>query len=112
MCCLIPLTGGPKVSSPPSKINNYVSSWAFSAIDAVEGINQIVTGDLITLSSQQVLDCDTNIENRGCNDGLMTNAFTFIIKNGGIDTEEDYPYTDNQGECKVRIIIFPNSTYY
>lgn len=83
------------------------SCWAFSTVAAVEGINQIVTGEMITLSEQELVDCD-RVQNSGCNGGLMDYAFEFIISNGGIDTENHYPYCGVEGRCDpVRV-----SPYY
>jgi hypothetical protein len=77
------------------------SCWAFSAIGAVEGINKIVTGDLVTLSEQELVECARNGQNSGCNGGMMEDAFDFIARNGGVDTEEDYPYTAKDGRCDL-----------
>eukprot|EP00249_Psilotum_nudum_P019661 c27363_g1_i3 orf=738-2069(-) len=77
--------------------------WAFSTTGAIEGINKIVIGDLISLSEQELLDCDT-IRNFGCRGGLMDYAFQWVINNGGIHSEEDYPYVGQQQSCLKKAV--------
>lgn len=60
------------------------------------------TGELIRLSEQELVDCD-NFD-YGCDGGNMDNAFRWVIKNGGIDTEADYPYTSANGYAGKCII--------
>ncbi|KAL3698456.1 hypothetical protein R1sor_012532 [Riccia sorocarpa] len=74
------------------------SWWAFSATGAVEGINQIVSGALVSLSEQELIDCDTE-NDKGCNGGLMDTAFDYIADNGGLHAESAYPYKAEQGPC-------------
>ncbi|KAK6149162.1 hypothetical protein DH2020_016687 [Rehmannia glutinosa] len=75
------------------------SCWAFSAIAATEGINQLSTGKLISLSEQEIVDCDKTSQDQGCGGGYMEDAFEFITKNKGIAAESTYPYKAANGIC-------------
>lgn len=73
--------------------------WAFSAVAAMEGAVKLATGKLVSLSEQQLVSCDVKGEDQGCEGGLMDDAFDFIIKNGGLAAESDYPYTASDDKC-------------
>ncbi|PON32633.1 Cysteine Protease [Parasponia andersonii] len=76
--------------------------WAFSAVAAMEGITKLSTGKLVSLSEQELVDCDVKGEDQGCNGGLMDDAFKFILTNQGLNTEAGYPYTGADGTCNAK----------
>lgn len=84
------------------------SCWAFSTTGNVEGAWFLKHGKLISLSEQELVDCDS--EDHGCNGGLPENAYDAIMKLGGLETEEEYPYDGQEEKChfekeKVRVSV-------
>jgi C1A family cysteine protease len=82
------------------------SCWSFSTTGALEGAYFNKYGSLVSFSEQQLVDCDkfrNGGSDNGCNGGLMDHAFSWISKNSGLCTEDDYPYvsgtTKARGDC-------------
>lgn len=75
---------------------NCGSCWSFSTTGSIEGAYFLSTGKLVSMSEQQLVDCDYS--NSGCNGGWMTSAMSYV-RSHGIATETGYPYRGYQGVC-------------
>ncbi|XP_048103508.1 procathepsin L-like [Alosa alosa] len=76
------------------------SCWAFSTTGALESHYCIKYGYLPSLSEQQLVDCTGSYGDQGCSGGWMNPAFQYISNNGGLDTEDYYPYEAKNGFCR------------
>ncbi|XP_045613846.2 digestive cysteine proteinase 1 [Procambarus clarkii] len=75
------------------------SCWTFSTTGSLEGQLFRKTGQLVSLSEQQLLDCAGGMYyNHGCYGGSMNNAFNYLMETGS-DSEASYPYVGVQGTC-------------
>eukprot|EP00968_Pinguiococcus_pyrenoidosus_P010669 scaffold846_cov252-Pinguiococcus_pyrenoidosus.AAC.32 len=91
------------------------SCWTFSTTGAMESQHYLSTGEMLSLSEQQLgfaglcacgrwergvtTGADIGTAAQGCNGGLPSHAFQYIYYAGGIMGEESYPYTAKNGEC-------------
>jgi len=67
------------------------SCWAFSAVCAMEGAYFLEHGELLSFSEEQIVDCDD--DDHGCDGGWPTSAMSYVQECGGLELEDDYPYT-------------------
>merc|ERR550514_142582 len=79
------------------------SCWAFATVANIEGVNFLKTGKLLSLSEQELVDCDKKTGNEGCQGGLPLKAYQDMVDNKiGLESESDYPYAAADGKtCKA-----------
>ena len=89
------------VVTSPSNQGKCGSCWTFATIAALESHHALISGNLVKLSEQQILDCASNSHygNLGCNGGTVDAAYQYIKDAGGVVTERSYPYKMVQQRC-------------
>ena len=100
--CKTPLFFSPPLQNAVTPVKDQGqcgSCWSFSATGTIEGAHAIATGNLVSVSEQQLMDCDTN--NNACNGGNPYLALMYVLLNGGIDTEASYPYETKKSYCRA-----------
>jgi len=86
-----------------------VAVAGLSTTGNIEGQWFLAGHPIVALSEQELVSCSHN-GNNGCSGGLMDNAFTWIVQNGGITSEANYPYTSgggNNGICQQAKVAQP-----
>ncbi|XP_069749961.1 cathepsin L-like isoform X2 [Narcine bancroftii] len=76
------------------------SCWAFGVTANVESLWALKTKRLISMSEQELLDCDTY--DKACKGGYPYSAFSSLIKLGGMMSERAYRYRARKGSCRFR----------
>jgi hypothetical protein len=89
-------THTPSVVSAVKDQGQCGSCWAFATTESIESMWALAGNDLVELSPEQIVDCDT--VDAGCNGGDTPSAFAYVTQAGGLDTEASYPYTAGSGD--------------
>lgn len=88
------------------------SCWAFATVGVLESRLCLKNHKLMTLSEQQLVDCDQKDE--ACCGGFPINALMYVAQHG-IMKSEDYEYEEKQKECgynEDKAIQLNSTKYY
>ncbi|CAI9547258.1 unnamed protein product, partial [Staurois parvus] len=88
------------------------SCWAFATVGMLETQNCLKSGELVELSEQQFVDCDSS--NEGCCGGIPAKALDYITHHG-LMRAKDYEYREKQSACMLKddnAIQFNVSKFY
>jgi len=80
------------------------SCWAFSATETIESAwmlkHKLTNVSMKPLAPQQIVDCDSSDD--GCGGGDPPTAYQYVMSAGGQETNSDYPYTGQDGNCAFK----------
>ncbi|GMH85673.1 hypothetical protein TL16_g10305 [Triparma laevis f. inornata] len=92
------------VTTPVKNQGGCGSCWAFSGTEVLETHVAIQTGKLIEMAPQEFVSCMPNPDEcggtGGCEGATQWLLFDYAAQNG-MTTEESYPYTARDSQCKT-----------
>lgn len=86
------------------------SCWAFSTACNLEGTGFVSSSKLVSVSEQNIVDCDHSDD--GCDGGLPSSALEWSTRHGGVASEQAYPYTARDGNCRNNVGTVVHNTGY
>jgi hypothetical protein len=80
--------------TPIKSQGNCGCCWAFASTGCIEGAYAKKKRTLVSFSEQQLVEC-VGTSSVGCAGGRETDAYQYVQRNGGLDTEASYGYSYN-----------------
>ena len=79
------------------------SCWAFATAGALESAYAVTNNVAVpSISEQELVDCSQDYGNMGCNGGLMSYAYDYILDHK-INSEKKYPYVGEDQDCNKKL---------
>ncbi|KAF0688073.1 hypothetical protein As57867_008023, partial [Aphanomyces stellatus] len=86
-----------KCNPPVRNQGSCGSCWAHAAVGVAEAAHCLATGQLLSLSVQQVTSCSTEGGSQGCNGGFPWYAIDYATQ--GLCLDSEWPYAGQTGPC-------------
>ncbi|RHY55580.1 hypothetical protein DYB38_003964 [Aphanomyces astaci] len=86
-----------RCNPPVREQGECLSCWAHAAVGVAEAAHCIATGNLLSLSVQQVTSCSTKGGSAGCNTGFPSYAIDYAAE--GLCLDSAWPYRGQTGTC-------------
>eukprot|EP00030_Apusomonadida_sp_AF-17_P002331 a339306_516.p2 GENE.a339306_516~~a339306_516.p2 ORF type:complete len:346 (-),score=129.74 a339306_516:14-991(-) len=92
----------PPVVTKVKKQKSCGGCYAFAATEGVESAWARAGNELVELAPQAIISCDA--DDGGCHGGDSETALVWVIENGGMPLESEYPFEDKTGTCNKTAI--------
>lgn len=97
--------------TPPSNQKSCGSCYAFAVTHSIEGQIFKKTARIVSLSTQQIVDCSVEKGNHGCAGGSLRTTMKYLESSGGLMRDVEYPYTATVSQNRVKLLFLILNIY-